>query len=273
MVLKFNSGHFPAKIIRSREVASFILTETSYTPNQKLSKHSHEHVNFIVVLQGTFTEQFGRKTRWCAPSRVIFRPPEELHTDHFHSVGGRCLTIEVAAQWWERAREHSVILKDSADFQDGLLSTITARLYGEFRRMDSISPLAIEGLTLEMIAEVSRLSIREPSPASACRIERAREIIHAHFSDNLTLSSIAESIGTHPVYLARAFRDRYNCAIGEYIRHLRIQFACRELANSKATIAEIASASGFFDQSHFSRTFKRLTGTTPVEYRKNIRQH
>jgi AraC family transcriptional regulator len=270
MAQKFISGHFPTKVIKSREVAGLILTETSYNPNQKLSQHSHEHANFVIVLQGTFTEYFGRKTRWCSPLRVIFRPAEELHADHFHNAGGSCLTIEVAAQWWERAREHSINLNDSADFQNGLLTTITARLYSEFRRADSISSLALEGLTLEMIAAVLRLPSRKPSLTSTCRIERAREIIHAHFSDHLTLGFIAESIGAHPVYLAREFRRRYHSTIGEYVRHLRIQFACREMANSDATIAEIASASGFFDQSHFSRTFKRLIGTTPAEYRKNI---
>ena len=273
MALRFSSGHFPTQIIRSREVAGFMLTETGYTPNQKLPKHSHEHSNFIIVLQGTFSEHLGRKTRWCAPLSVIFRPPEELHADHFHNAGGRCLTIEVATQFWDRAREHLVILKDSADYQNGLLATTAARLYGEFRRMDNISSLAIEGLILEMICEMSRLSVRKVSLISTCRIERAREIIHAHFSDKLTLSFIAESIGTHPVYLTREFRNRYNCTIGGYIRHLRIEFACRQMANSDATVAEIASASGFFDQSHFSRTFKRLTGITPTKYRKNIRPH
>lgn len=268
---KFISGHFPAKVTRSRDVAGFILTETSYTPNQELSRHYHEHANFIIVLRGTFTERFGRKTRWCAPSSLIFRPPGEMHADYFHSAGGRCLTIEVPAQWWERRREHSVILNDSADFQNEFLSMITARLYGEFRRTDSSSSLALEGLTLEMIAEASRLSCGKPAPTSTGRVERAREIMHAHFSEHLTLGSIALSIGAHPVYLAREFRHRYHCTIGEYIRRLRIQFACREMANSKATIAEIASASGFFDQSHFSRTFKRLIGMSPARYRKNIR--
>ena len=168
-------------------------------------------------------------------------------------------------------RNHSVILNDPIYFQNPLLTTITARLYGEFRREDSISSLALEGLTLEMIAEMSRLSVRKPRLTSTCRVERAREIIHAHFSDHLTLSLIAESVGTHPVYLAREFRRRYHCTVGEYIRQLRIQFARREMANSDATIAEIASASGFFDQSHFSRTFKRLIGISPAEYRKNTR--
>lgn len=271
MAHKFISGHFPAKVIRRREVAGFIVTETSYSPNQNLLRHSHEHANFVIVLRGAFTEHLRRKTRWCTSSSVIFRPPEESHADHFNEAGGSCLTIEVAAQGWERLREHSVLLKESADFQNGLLTTASARLYGEFCRTDDVSSLALEGLTLEMIAEVSRLSVGEPGVRSACRVDRAREIIHAHFSDPLTLSFIAESIGTHPVYLAREFRRRYRRTVGDYIRHLRIHVACREMANSDATIAEIAAASGFFDQSHFSRTFKRLTGTTPSRYRKNTR--
>ena len=273
MAVRLISGHFPTQIIRSREVAGFILTETGYRPNQRLAKHFHEQSNFIIVLQGSFTERLGRKTRRCAPLSVIFRPPGEVHADHFHSAGGRCLTIEISEHFWDRAREHSFILEDSAHYQDGLITTIAARLAGEFRRMDNISSLAIEGLTLEMICEMSRLSVRKVSLISTCRIERAREIIHAHFSDKLTLSFIAESIGAHPVYLTREFRNRYNCTIGGYIRYLRIQFACRQMANSDATIAEIALASGFFDQSHFSRTFKRLTGITPTKYRKNIRPH
>lgn len=271
MTLKLTSRHFPARIVRSCDAAGFILTETSYVPDQKLPRHSHDRANFVIVLQGTFTEHFGRRSRRCAPLNVIFRPPEEVHTDHFHNAGGRCLTIEVADPWWERASDYSSILKDSVDFQGGLLATIAARLYSEFRLMDSISPIAIEGLMLEMVAETSRLSLRKPGQACAGPLERAREIIHTHFSDNLTVGFIAESVGLHPVYLARKFRARHNCTIGEYTRRLRIQFACSEMANSDATIAEIASASGFFDQSHFSRAFKRLMGMTPAEYRKNIR--
>jgi AraC family transcriptional regulator len=273
MALQLAAGHFPSNIVRSREVAGFILTETSYAPHQKLPQHSHERAHVIVVLRGAFAERSGRKTRWCAPSSVIFRPPGEPHTDHFDRAGGGCLTIEVAARWWEWAREHAFVLQDSNDFQDGLLTTITARLYGQFRRADAVSSLALEGLTLELIAEVMRLSAAKPCPAPARRVELAREIIRAHFSDHLTLSCVAASAGIHPVHLAREFRQRHGCTVGEYIRQLRVQFACRELAKSDATIAEIASASGFFDQSHFSRTFRRLTGMTPSEYRGSTRPH
>jgi AraC family transcriptional regulator len=52
-----------------------------------------------------------------------------------------------------------------------------------------------------------------------------------------------------------------------YVRHVRIEFARRELAASGAPLGDIAAAAGFCDQSHFSRLFKRYTGQTPAEYR------
>jgi AraC family transcriptional regulator len=51
------------------------------------------------------------------------------------------------------------------------------------------------------------------------------------------------------------------------VRHVRIEFARRELEASAAPLGDIAAAAGFCDQSHFSRLFKRYTGQTPAEYR------
>lgn len=257
-------------ITASREVSGFVLTETSYLPNQELHEHSHAYACFVVVIQGTFTETYRGKARSCTPSSVIFRPPEELHADQFHDAGGRCLTIEITPPRLERADAHSVMPKDSADFRNPFLAAITARLYHEFRVADDASRLAVEGLVLEMMAEALRCIIRDTDGKSR-RVERAREIIHEQFSDDLSLSNIAQMVEAHPVYLAREFRRRYNCTIGEYVRRVRVQSACGQLSESDVSIVEIALNNGFPDQSHFSKTFKRLMGVTPTRYRAAFR--
>lgn len=270
MASRLPSSRFPVIILASREVAGFVLTETGYLPNQKLDKHSHDSACFVVVIQGTFTETYREKTRSCAPSSVIFRPPEELHADHFHDAGGRCLTIDISARRLERDDTHSVMPNDSADFRNPFLAAITARLYHEFREADDASRLAIEGLVLEMMAEASRCVIRD-ADGKPRRVERAREIIHEQFSADLSLSRIAQMVEAHPVYLAREFRRRYHCTIGEYIRRRRVQSACRQLSETDLPIVEIALNGGFPDQSHFSKTFKRLMGVTPTRYRAAFR--
>jgi AraC family transcriptional regulator len=67
------------------------------------------------------------------------------------------------------------------------------------------------------------------------------------------------------------FQKHYRCTVGAYIRRLRIDFACRELANTEAPLVDIALAAGFCDQSHFTKTFRRHTGQVPSQFRESIR--
>jgi AraC family transcriptional regulator len=148
-------------------------------------------------------------------------------------------------------------------------------LYQEFREPDVVSHLAIEGLALELIATVARQSrcslgsSRQP----AKWLEQAHEFIKEHCLDQLTLGEIARTVGVHPVTLAREFRRYYQCTIGELVRRERIEFACRELQQPGVTITDIAVAAGFYDQSHFARTFKKITGISPARYRDHHRPH
>jgi AraC family transcriptional regulator len=69
------------------------------------------------------------------------------------------------------------------------------------------------------------------------------------------------------VHFAVCFRRFYGCSAGEYLRRIRFEQACRMLKQPHASLAEIAHATGFADQSHFTRFLKRITGLTPGEYR------
>src|SRR5262249_13305250 len=82
-----------------------------------------------------------------------------------------------------------------------------------------------------------------------------------------TLPAIAGSVGIHPAHLARVFRQFHGCAMADFVRKLRIEYACRRLTTSDAPLAGIALAAGFSDQSHFSNTFKRWMGMTPAAFR------
>jgi len=100
------------------------------------------------------------------------------------------------------------------------------------------------------------------------RIEHAKEFLHAHFHESVSLGHVAKSVEAHPVYLARGFRKHYRCTVGEYLRRLRVGFACSKLSGSDEPLAKIALTAGFSDQSHFSRVIRNHTGTSPAKYRK-----
>ena len=88
------------------------------------------------------------------------------------------------------------------------------------------------------------------------------------FEQEWSLHNLAAEMGVHPVYLCRTFSEHFDCTLGEYIRKLRMLRGWQLLTIGDGTLAEVASQSGFADQSHFTRLFKKQFGLTPGEYRR-----
>lgn len=267
----FNLRH-NGQIIKSKEVAGFYLSETTYAPLVKVPSHSHQHACFCLVLQGTYKELYRRKTVECTPSLLVFRPAGETHSDHFDDQQVRCFLIELDAAWLERLGKYSVVMNQPTEFQRSSVVGLAMRLRAESRQADSVTPLAIEGLMLEMVAEASRGTTEVSEPGHPRWLKQAREILHHQFTERTTLSSIAKAVGVHPMHLASVFKQQYRYSVGEYVRRLRIEFACHEITATNTSLADVALAAGFSHQSHFSRTFRRHTGMTPAQYRSAFRQ-
>jgi AraC family transcriptional regulator len=265
-------GCFAAEILKSRSVCDFTLTETLYPARLTLPKHSHERSCFSFVMKGGFTEKYGNKTRVCQPSKTIYIPSGETHTDHFLDLGTRTLHVEIDSQPQRRFGELRSLPADSTDFQGGIVASLFYKLYQEFRtKPDAATALSIEGLILEIIAASLRDTTRRTARKGSQDVERAREFLHAHFAEQHSLARIADLVGMKPAHLAVAFRRRYGCTVGEYVRRLRIEFACDEISNTEKPLALIAQDAGFFDQSHFCKTFKTLTGQSPGAFRNTFR--
>jgi AraC family transcriptional regulator len=255
------SGKFYGAIARSRTIASCSLSETAYSSGHRLPVHSHGIPYFCFVLQGQFAETYLNRDLMYGPGILTFHPPGETHSDVFHT-NARCLNIELHEDsTYEGARK-----MQRRDFHGGTLSYLATKLYKEFCERDELSNLAIEGLVLEIIVESIRTANKKDCVIPVW-LENSRELLHARFAERITVADVASTIGVHPTHLAREFRRHYNRTVGEYVRMLRVDFARRELCQSTTPITEIALAAGFFDQSHFARTFKMLTGMPPATYR------
>jgi AraC family transcriptional regulator len=175
----------------------------------------------------------------------------------------------VTNSWLARWQDFAAGLDWAAAFHGGALASLALRLYREFLRTDAAAPLAIEGLTLEILAEAWRGSVRGLDRTPPGWLARVHERVHECFAEQFTLQQLAKQAGVHPVHLGAAFRQQYGCTVGQYVRRRRIEFACQQLTTSNAALADIALAAGFADQSHFCRTFKWLTGLRPAGYRKS----
>ena len=256
--------------LRSCEADGFAVSETVCASGVELTRHSHERAGFCAVLQGGFVEYRQGRERLYQQSDILFRPPGELHANRFQTTGGRCLNIEIADKQLTRMGAHARVFGRPADYVDQRLSQLIMRIYRELQQDDDVAALAIEALTLELLIEAARRA--QPPVKQPKWLSKVEELLHERFAESPSLDEIAAAVDVHPAHLVRTFRGFHQQTVGDYIRHLRIQFARTQLSNSSDPISVIAIAAGFYDQSHFNRAFKLHTGMTPVEYRSTFRQ-
>ncbi len=105
-------------------------------------------------------------------------------------------------------------------------------------------------------------------PSRLERLQPALEFLQQHFRERITLEQIARSAHLSVSRLCHLFQERLQTTAVAYLNELRINWAKRLLSTTEKTCLEICYESGFENLSYFNRTFKKLTGLTPSQFRK-----
>lgn len=104
-------------------------------------------------------------------------------------------------------------------------------------------------------------------------VKELKEIIQDQVDTNLSLKEISKGLEINPSYLSREFSKYFeDLSFGEYLRKKRIEKAKELMQSSQYSLTEIAYLTGFSDQSHFTRIFKKHTGKNPSAYKKSLAQ-
>ena len=251
----FPATKFPAAIARAHDRGPFRLTETRYEPRSILRRHHHERACFVVALDGAFIDDCGGAAREVKTGAIIYRPANEPHANFFGERGARCLNVELPL---DRCAPRRPTVFTGAD-----IVVIGLSLYAELHRDLATTSPVVEAL-------VSRLLKPRRIGEAPAWLVRTRARLETRIARRVTLVSLAADAGVHPVHLAASFRRYYGTTVGEYLRSLRVAYACRRLAATDVPIADIALSAGFADQSHFGRVFKRMMRMTPDRYRRLI---
>jgi AraC family transcriptional regulator len=264
---KLHPGFFYGTTERRYELEGLTLAETVYPPGLVIPPHEHSNAFFCLLLEGHCTQSCDRRTSTGGPLTLTVYPSALAHDNRWHDTGGRALHVEFAQPWLKRLRGRTEVLDRPGNYEGGPPVWLAKRLVAECRHQDDVSPLAVEGLVLELLATCSR-SPAEVSQANTPRwLDRVLELLRARSSENLALSQVAAEVGVSADHLARTFRQHQGCTLGEHVRKLRVEVSCRRLAGSESPLAQVALYAGFADQSHFTKTFKRYMGVTPAAFR------
>jgi AraC family transcriptional regulator len=252
---------------RSLELNGFGVTEAWFPAGAVLHRHSHDRACVGVMVGGSFDLQFDTKTYSCPPTAVFTEPAGDSHTNFVGTAGAHVVVIQPDPARDELLHPFASLFDHGTHRHHAGIANRAARLARELERPDGLSAIASEGIVLEMLVELTRLNCDESRRPPRWLLQ-SQELVHARFTEPLRVSEVAQAVGVHPAHLARGFRTYFKTSLGSYIRRLRVELAARELVQSEASLATVALAAGFADQSHFTRLFKRHTGFTPNAYRR-----
>jgi len=252
--------------VRSLTTPAFHLLETRHSQGMALPVHEHARACVNFVLEGCYREALGPDEHEFAPLACFYKPAGAPHSNRFPHAPARTLLVELAR---EDLLAPGTELREPATAHAPGAARAALAIWHELAAPDACSALVLEQLGVELYEDTLSEAhhVRERSE----RVCAARDTLHDDPRQPWTLSSLARHVGLHPSHLARAFRARHGCTIGEYLRRLRLNQIALALALGERAISDLVLEQGFADQSHGTRAFRRQFGTTPAAFRRAFR--
>ena len=264
------AGSFFGAIQGKREQCGAIFTDLRHAAPRKLPMHSHELAFFALLLDGLYAKRYGRRQSQYGPFTLMFRPAGIPHQDEIGPRGVRLYEIEIRPRWQKCLADCSAALDTPRDdIGGGPLLWLCMKLFREVQASTAVDDLAVESLVAEILSFAARACQQENRHVPGW-LSRIQDKLRTEHCRRLTLDEVAREAGVHPVHLSRIFRRSVGEGIGDHIHRLRVRTACERLLDPCASLAEISFATGFADQSHFTRSFRRITGMTPGTFRSVV---
>ncbi|WP_066649217.1 MULTISPECIES: helix-turn-helix domain-containing protein [Sphingomonas] len=243
------------------------LTSRHYDQHSALADHAHDASSMCVVIAGAYHESICGRTERYPAGTMSFYPAGEPHAQRFEARGARKLLLTPTQPTIDRIKA-AVPQVAAPCVHDPDFVLIARRMEDELAERDAFSCAIVEGLSVELLARFERALVRcRPAQPSLALLAKAEEFIRENLSGRLSVAAIARAIDATPDGLVDLFRQHHGVTPGEYQRRLRLKGAVSLLSETAMPLSEIALACGFYDQAHFTRSFKALYGQAPSRFR------
>ncbi|MEU4876288.1 AraC family transcriptional regulator [Streptomyces sp. NPDC021608] len=229
--------------------------------------HVHEAWTLLIVDDGAVRYDLDRHEHGTPHDTVSLLPPHVPHNGSPATPQGfrkRVLYLDAGVL----GEDLVGAAVDAPDLRDPVLRRRVGQLHSALARSgdeleaDSRLTLIGERLRRHLRPRRSSPSLTRPDPALARRL---RDLLDERVVTGLALDEAAGLVQAHPAHLVRAFSSAYGIAPHQYLTARRVDLARRLLLDGLPP-GEVAAASGFYDQAHLTRHFRKLVGVTPGRY-------
>ncbi|NEQ45016.1 MAG: AraC family transcriptional regulator [Leptolyngbya sp. SIOISBB] len=265
---------------RDPALANMEVLKATYI-HHAFSRHTHEGYAIGVIETGVEAFDYLGSGHQAPAGSLVIIHPEEVHTGQ----------AAVAEGWQYRMTYPSVSLMQQAMAELGRPASelpffpepvIRDRtLVRQFRQLHQAlelgtSPLERESRLLWFLSHlIDRHSERRsPLPTLSSQpaaVRHTQDYLQQHYQDAVTLKDLAAAVDVSPLKLLRLCKKTWGLPPHRYLIQVRIARA-KDLITEGVALSEVATVTGFADQSHLNRHFKRLMGVTPGQYQQGCRR-
>ncbi|MFC4811766.1 response regulator [Paenibacillus sp. GCM10023250] len=255
---------FPARIAELYEQALAVVRE-------RLGRDGE-----LILVAGTRRDG-GEGSRVGALS-ALYEPPTLLHlldAGRWEAVREKLQTIFAEAAAMRMTSEHAMELffalsgavlhiahKSGFALADAIGGDAAQLAQPQYRTLAEL-----RGWAMRVFGKIEELLERDMRMNRRGIVDRVRSFIEEELSRDVSIQSIAEHIGLHPVYLSRIYKLETGESIGQYLLRLRMEKAAALLKSGTDKIMDVASRLGYQNATYFSKVFKDYFGQTPQQYR------
>ncbi len=243
---------------------------------QSFSRHSHEGFAVGVIEEGALGFYYRGENVVAARGSINLANPDEPHTGHAMTDQGWTYRmfylhpdVLTDAVWEMSGKSGEMPFFQSGVLLDDQLAWTIHDLHVamEDGRMESME------LKTRFYLMLSRLIRKHAdAPPGSYRVgkerhavKRALEFIEEHYHEDVSIESLASAAHLSAFHLIRVFSGETGLTPHAHLNQVRVRKA-KELLAKGRSLSAVAAETGFADQSHFTRRFKRLTGMTPGQY-------
>ncbi|MBQ9098009.1 MAG: AraC family transcriptional regulator [Clostridia bacterium] len=233
--------------------------------------HIHEYSELLYVLSGEMTMYIRGERHLVPAGHVAFVLPNEIHA-YTDETPCRCMCAVFSNDFiplFLQQVGEGMLAMPVADMRHctSLLASLEQTAF-----TDSMRLVGLLNLLYDAFLKQTKIVAR---PQEGVHLyQSAIAYIAKHFTEDITLSDVAAQLGYHEKYLSSALHSLTGMHFCMFLASYRVDLAKRILlsdAGQGKSISQVAMEVGFSSINTFNRSFKRLTGVTPVEYRKSRR--
>jgi AraC family transcriptional regulator len=260
------AAHSFGRVLRGCSLRRLSVEEVLMPSGLVLDEHGHEDAQICFLLEGEYWESAAGRSWLLRPGSTWFRPPRALHANRVPPEGDALALLVTVER--ERFASLERILTRPRLLRSALLAELRTELQRELEVADHASALALEGWSLLLLSQTGRLLSDGCDERRPAWLDEALHILETSYCEPLSLATLAAQVGVHPATLAAGCRRFRRASVGGLIRERRLRHAREALGASRTPIKQIAVESGFYDQAHLSRCFKRRYGVPPAAFRR-----